>query len=42
MVESFPSEEKGTTTKHVKTFRIRLLLSSGAFEIGKDEEYRTC
>lgn len=33
MVESFPSKEKGTTTKHVKTFRIRLLLSSLAFEI---------
>lgn len=42
MVESFPSKEKGTTTKHVKTFRIRLLLSSLAFEIWKDDEYRTC
>lgn len=27
MVESFPSKEKGTTTKHAKTFRVRLLSS---------------
>lgn len=42
MVESFPSKEKGTTTKHVKTFRVRLLLSSVAFEIWEDDEYHTC
>lgn len=30
--ESFPSKDKGTTTKHVKTLSIRLLLSIFLFK----------
>lgn len=37
--ESFPSKDKGTKTKHVKTLRIRLLLSSLSFQILKDVPY---
>lgn len=42
MFESFPSKDKGTKTKHVKTLSIRLLLSSLSFQILKDDKYRTC
>lgn len=40
--QSFPSKDRGTKTKHVKTVSIRLLLSSLSFQILKDDKYHTC